>query len=191
MSAGNVSDAGARHGPDGVPSSVPLDDWTLSPLAEAERPLLERLSEFYLYDYTDFTDWDVGEDGRFAREAWGHGLWARSGRHALLLRVAGKPAGFAIVDERSPLQGGEDRRYVAEFFVLRKYRRRGYGAAMARAVFDRFPGGWHVLQMRDNRAAQSFWRRVIGKYTGGRFAEVRNADGEPVQVFDTRDRVTP
>ena len=162
-------------------------DWTLAPLTEGERPLFAQLAEFYLYDFTGFAAWDVGEDGRFGRDAWPRSLWERDGRHPLLLRVRGRPAGFAVVDERSPLPGGEDRRYVAEFFVLRRYRRLGYGAAMAGAIFDRIPGRWHVLQMEQNTAAQAFWRRVIGGYTGGRYTEFVHR-GEPVQGFDTRDK---
>jgi len=61
---------------------------------------------------------------------------------------------------------------IDEFFVLRKYRRRGVGAHVARTVFDRFPGHWEVSELRENTAAQAFWRRVIGRYTGGNFREV-------------------
>lgn len=165
-----------------------LSPWTLAPLRAAERPLLERLAELYLYDFTEVAAWEIGEDGRYEPAEWARSLWDRAGRRALLLRVAGKPAGFAIVDERSPEPGGADRRYLAEFFVLRRYRRRGLGAAAARAVFDRFPGGWHVLEIPENVPAQRFWRRVIGAYTGGRYTEFRNRYGDLVQVFETGDR---
>jgi len=178
----------AGPSPDGAARPEACSAWTLEPLRAAERPLLERLAELYLYDYTDFAAWDVGEDGHFESAAWARRLWDRPGRDAFLLRVEGRPAGFAVVDARSPEPGGEGRRYLAEFFVLRRYRRRGLGEAMARAVFDRYPGGWHVLQIPENVPAQRFWRRVISAYTGGRFEEIRNRHGEPIQVFNTRDR---
>jgi predicted acetyltransferase len=77
---------------------------------------------------------------------------------------------------------------VVEFFVMRKYRRRGAGARVASSVFERFPGGWEVRIDRDNLPAQAFWRRVVGDVTGGRYDE-RVFDDErwrgPVIFFDS------
>ena len=162
--------------------------WTLTPLTEAERPLLMRLVELYLHDLSETTGWDVGDDGRFVETDAYDRYGVDGGHHALLLRVAGRPAGFAIVDERSSLPRSKDRRFVAEFFVVRAHRGRGVGSAVARAVFDRFPGRWQVFQMAENTAAQAFWRRVVAAYTGGRYAERRLPDGEVVQEFDTADK---
>ncbi len=164
--------------------------WTLRPLVEGERPLLQRLFELYLYDFSELEHADVDEEGWFVPSArpWLVRYWSEPGRHALLLRVGGKPAGFALVDESSPIPASGDRRFLGAFFVARAYRRKGYGAAMARAVFDRFPGRWQVLQIRANPAAQTFWRRVIGDYAGGNFAERWVSEREVVQEFDTRER---
>jgi len=134
-------------------------DWTLTNVKESERDLLEQLLQFYLYDFSEMDDEEVDESGRFRYPVTGP-YGREPGRHALLLRVRGKPAGFVLVDERSPIPGSEDRRYVREFFVMRAYRRHGYGAAMAWAIFDRFPGRWQVEQIGPNVGAQAFWRRV-------------------------------
>ena len=50
---------------------------------------------------------------------------------------------------------------MAEFFVMRKYRRRGIGRQAAADVFARFAGPWQVRQQRSNPAATAFWRRAI------------------------------
>jgi len=181
MTQSRADDAGAT-------AEARAESWSLEPLREEERPLLTRLLELYLYDFSEFTGWNMQEDGLFARSGWHERQWSTPGRQALLLRVAGKPAGFAIIDKKSPLPGGGDRHYVAEFFIMRGQRRRGLGEAVARELFDRFPGGWHVLQMPQNTGAQRFWRRVIGAYTGGRFTERTISDGDIVQEFDTRGR---
>ena len=74
-----------------------------------------------------------------------------------------------------------------DFFVMRKYRRSGVGTMLARYCFERFRGRWEVAEMPQNTAAQSFWRRVVGEYTGGRFQDL-NLDNEhwrgPIQTFD-------
>jgi predicted acetyltransferase len=75
---------------------------------------------------------------------------------------------------------------IEEFFVMRKYRHKGVGEYVAHHLFDRFPGVWEVSEMVQNVPAQAFWRKVIDRYTGGRFIEV-TLDSElwrgPVQVF--------
>lgn len=174
------------------PSDDRRPDWTLRPLAEGERPLVQHLFELYLYDFSELEHADLDEEGWFVPSArpWLARYWSKPGRHALLLRVGGKPAGLALVDERSPMAGSEERRFLGAFFVVRAYRRRGYGAAVAREIFDRFPGPWQVLQIRSNPAAQRFWRRVIGDYTGDLYAERWLSERELVQEFDTADKVT-
>jgi predicted acetyltransferase len=50
---------------------------------------------------------------------------------------------------------------MAEFFVLRKYRRQGLGRDAAQTIFRRLPGPWTVRQQLTNPAATAFWRRAI------------------------------
>jgi predicted acetyltransferase len=164
----------------------PATTWTLTDLTPGERPLLRRLFELYLYDFSELEHADLDDEGWFVPNAawWLERFWHDPGKQALLLRVAGKPAGFALLDERSPIAGSADRRYVAAFFVLRAHRRRGLGAAMAQEIFRRSPGRWQVLEVRANPAAQAFWRRVIGEATGGAFAERWVSQRELVQEFE-------
>jgi predicted acetyltransferase len=76
---------------------------------------------------------------------------------------------------------------VVEFFVMRKYRRKGVATEFARRIFARFPGRWEVRIVHNNAAAQAFWRHVVGKVTAGEFAK-RAFDDErwrgPVIFFD-------
>ena len=136
----------------------------------SERPALAGLLQLYLYDLADVMPWDVGASGRFGERAL-DGLWTDPRRHPFLFRVGGRLAGFAIVDRGSRLTGDPGVWDVGEFFVLRRYRRRGVGERAARALFGRFPGPWEVRQLAANAGATAFWRAVIGRYTGGRFEE--------------------
>ena len=165
-------------------------NWTLEPMKESERTLLERLLQLYYYDFSEFDPDDVDESGLFGiggLERYGR----ETGHDAWLVRVDGKPAGFVLVDERSPLPDGGDRHYIHEFHVLRAYRRKGIGTAVACAVFDRYPGGWQIEQIGPNTDAQAFWRRAIERYTGGRYTE-RTIEGRRfplvIQEFDTVDK---
>jgi len=160
---------------------------TLEPISTADEPVLHRLMQFYVYDFSELTGHDVADDGTFFSGELEATLRPEHSRHAFLLRVAGRLAGFVILDERSRVTGDPSVMDVAEFFVMRKYRRKGVGAAAAVQAFDSFPRKWEVRQTANNTAATSFWRKVIARYTGGRFDEVVLDDERwrgPMQSFD-------
>jgi predicted acetyltransferase len=140
----------------------------LAPASRAEAPILANLLELYLYEFSDVSQRDVGEEGRFGYRSL-YTYWTAAGRYPFLIRVDGALAGFALALDRNQIDPGEPGYAVAEFFVLRKFRRRGVGRAAASALFDRLPGRWWVAEHIANPAAQAFWRAVIGGYTGGTY----------------------
>lgn len=157
-------------------------DVRITSAAAEERDVLAALMQLYVYDFSAMLGLDVEDDGRYRGPAV-------EGRDAFLVRVDGKLAGFALIAGTSRLTGEEGVRDVAEFFVLRRFRRSGVGETAARSLFDRYPGRWEVRQKRENVGAIAFWRRVIDRYTGGRFEEEALDDDRwrgPVQRFDHR-----
>jgi predicted acetyltransferase len=104
-----------------------------------------------------------------------------------------EPVGFAMIARGSATPGGRapaggriDFR-MAEFFVSRPFRRLRVGHIAAQLILDRFAGHWEVTEFMRNRGAVSFWRGVIGDYTGGRFQE-RVSNGEVRQTFESGAR---
>lgn len=153
-----------------------------------DRARIEALLELYVYDFSEILALDVADDGRFRPPSL-DAYFADPRCHAFLFRVDGKLAGFALVQQRSRLSGDESVCDVAQFFVLRKYRRHGVGERAAGWLFDRFRGPWEVRQELKNVAATTFWRRVVARYTAGAFDEVILDDDRwrgPVQRFDSR-----
>lgn len=148
-----------------------------------EFPILERLMQLYLYDFAAIDDWDLGEDALYGDARRIEGFWRDPRRRSFLVRVDGKLAGFAIIREVAHF-AGEGTREISEFFVLRRYRRRGVGEEVARAIFDAFPGRWEVAEAARNLEAQAFWRAVVGRYTK-HHVEVARPDGNGMlQRFD-------
>jgi predicted acetyltransferase len=131
--------------------------------------VLRNLVELYRYDFSELTGRDADDHGLFGYRYLDH-YWTEPDRHPFLIRVGGKLAGFVLVRSRRRGDGVAESS-IAEFFVMRKYRRRGVGRTAARRVFDMFPGRWTVMQLSDNVTAQSFWRDVITGYTEGAFSE--------------------
>ena len=149
----------------------------IEPIPYSGRSVLRNLIELYLHDASEFDPRDVNEHGLFGYRYVDH-YWAEPGRWPFFIRVDGTLAGFALVREES---GVFD---MAEFFVLRRYRRQGVGEAAARQTFGRFPGLWQVRQLAANTAAIAFWRGVIGRYAGD--FEDATGDKGPVQRFEAR-----
>jgi predicted acetyltransferase len=151
------------------------------------REVVRNLMQLYLYEMSEFDGRPIDEQGLFPYSYLAD-YWREEGRTPLLARAGRSPAGFALVREHSVLDPeASGVRSVAEFFVLRQFRRLGIGRELAMEVFRRFPGRWEVSVAQANEAAKAFWRRVIGDYTAGRFVEIVLDDHRwrgPVQTFD-------
>ena len=168
--------------------------------ARRDTPVLRQLYELYCHDFSEYTQSDVADNGMYTDDGFLKDAWPNRNWSAWLARVDDRLAGFAWVrfgslfrpedpqtrqlDAAGLLAG--DHALIEEFFVMRKYRRRGVGAAVAQRLFERFNGVWEVSEMIENTPAQAFCRTVIDRYTGGKYIEVV-LDTElwrgPVQVF--------
>lgn len=146
---------------------------------------LRNLFQLYTYDFSEVLPLDVEETGRFKEDSL-DSYWKDAWRFPFLLRADDHLAGFALVHHRSKLSTANNVWDMAEFFVLRKYRRAGVGKRAAHEIFATHRGEWEVRQRDANVAATSFWRSVISAYTSGHFREERLDDERwrgPVQRF--------
>lgn len=155
---------------------------TVQQASYAEKSILRNLTELYKYDLSEFDpEDDVNEFGLYEYMYLDH-YWTEDGRYPYLVRADGSLAGFALVRE---LEAGIF--WMAEFFVMKKYRRSGVGRSAACELFRMYPGGWKVAQMETNVPAQVFWKKTIGAYTAGDYREIREADWDgPILAFTAR-----
>jgi len=133
------------------------------------KPVISGLMQFYMYDFSEYTKQDVGPNGLFGTYLYLDDYWIEENRFPYIIKLDDQLIGFVFVKEIE----GEEKKYfsMAEFFILRKYRRREFGNRMAKDVFDLHRGNWEVYQIEANKPAQSFWRLVISDYTKGQFTE--------------------
>ncbi len=152
-----------------------------------DKTVLRHLLELYNYDFSEFNNADVDEHGLFGYSYLDH-YWVQENRHPFLIRVAGKHAGFALVKEKVQ-EGRLSAFFMAEFFVMRKYRGQGISDVAACSLFALHPGDWTISETGNNQPAQRFWRKVIDRYTGGNFEEIQ-ADGWDgvIQTFTSESR---
>jgi len=148
-----------------------------------QKSILRNLLELYNYDFTEFDPDDVDEHGLYGYKYLDH-YWTEADRYPFLIKVNGKLAGFVLVRKKGTNSSNYSIYSIAEFFVMKKYRKAGVGKKVANLVFDMFEGEWKVGQIESNVPAQRFWRKVISEYTTGKFEEVREADWDgPIQRF--------
>lgn len=135
---------------------------------EDQKSILRQLIELYEYDFSEFNGRDVNALGRYEYTYLDH-YWTDEGRHPYFVLVDGAYGGFVLVNSHCYLQKSGQSKSIAEFFVMRKYRKQGVGNAVAAQVFDKFRGEWEVLQHGANLPSQAFWEKVISGYTKGEY----------------------
>jgi len=128
-----------------------------------QSPILANLLELYAHDFSEFQPLDIGPDGRFDYKSLPL-YWSELNRHPFLIRIDGKLAGLALVKMGSEISDNQEVWDMAEFFVLRGYRRHRIGTLAAQEVWRRFPGLWEVRVMRSNPPAISCWNRAISTF---------------------------
>ncbi len=149
-------------------------DVELESVAEEDKTVLQHLLELCRHDYSEFDGNAVDPHGLFGYKYLDH-YWTEAGRYPYFIKVSGQIAGFALIREMSERTATDPPYSVAEFFVLRGYRRGGVGKAAAQQLFDRFsPRRWIVGTIAQNTQARQFWRNVIGAYTRGTYEESEN-----------------
>jgi len=149
------------------------------PAGENEYEVVANLVRFYIYDLSEHMGWPCPETGLFGGvddlpNYWGRAPEGKEGHwpdewvgYPFLIRADGELAGLCLVQRRE--DGPPPLYEMGEFFVLRRFRRRGVGRHVIRDMFDRFPGRWRVRVLVGNKPAEAFWRGVIAEYTRGRF----------------------
>ena len=135
----------------------------------SERITIDNLMQLYVHDFTEL--WagtgraELQPDGRYGDYPDLDRYWRDPDHIPLLIRSEGRLIGFAFLNKQSHSGGLLDWN-VGEFFVVRKYRRGGYGTAALAAILARWPGRWEAAVVRANIAALTFWRSALSANPG-------------------------
>ena len=155
--------------------------FNLTPASPADKSVISNLMQFYIYDFSEFIDFDVEEDGLFGAYPGLEDYWKDGNdRFPYIIKQNDKYAGFAFV--RFIRSNTHSYFSIAEFFILKKYRRKRIGSAVAMELFDMHKGQWEVYQKESNKPARLFWNKIINEYSKGRYKE-RLENGRWIQDF--------
>lgn len=137
------------------------------PATTEHEPVLANLLELYAHDFSEFSDLKIGVDGRFGYKPLPL-YWRESNRFPFLVRANGDLAGFVLVQRGSQVSNAGEIWDVAEFFILRGYRRQGIGVRVAHEIWRMFTGRWEVRVTDKNLVALAFWKHAVSQFTGVR-----------------------
>lgn len=73
-------------------------------------------------------------------------------------------AGFVLIQKGSPIDKEPDVWDVAEYFIMRKFRKKGIGQVVAHQLWTQYRGIWQVRVWDNNKIAHAFWNNVIQKF---------------------------
>ena len=134
----------------------------LQPVTKSEKEILRNLVHLYLHDYSEFDNLEVGPDGQFSYP-WFEAYFEDPGRFAYLVRIDKYLSGFVMVRSNS---GDQDWDFqIAEFFILRRYRRKGLGSSVAQQVLNSRRGLWEIAYDSDNESASYLWNSISKLYS--------------------------
>ncbi|WP_194270663.1 GNAT family N-acetyltransferase [Glaciimonas soli] len=134
----------------------------------SEKVAIRNLLELYTHDLSEFWPNEVDEHGLFGYPTLDY-YWREPDHTPFIFTVDDNYVGFALVNNDVCLP--ENKLWMAQFFVMRRYRGRGIAREAAIAIFDEMPGKWEVGQIPLNKPAQIFWRKTILAYTKNKFNE--------------------
>lgn len=125
----------------------------------SDRGTIARLIQLYLYDLSGPLSFPIDDDGRYE-----YTYLDRFWRFPYLIRESGELAGFALITDWCPITGMRPCFFMAEFFVMRRYRRHGVASAACDRIFARHPGLWHVGGIERNEPGMAFWRSLLAAF---------------------------
>ena len=156
-----------------------IQNMTLRAVAPGEEGTLARLFQLYCYDNTAWSGEDVLAGGRYDVCDAGLAEYVHAPGHtAVWIEVDGALAGFFITE---PGMAGElPVQEFSDFFILRKYRRRGLALEVVRRVLLDSAQTWMVATFRADADARAFWRQAFARLP---FARVEAWDDPDLPQF--------
>lgn len=128
-----------------------------------QKPILANLLELYAYDFTEYCNFDIGDDGFYGYEKLSL-YWTDNNRLPYLIYYDKKIAGFVLLQKGSPISDNRTVWDISEFFIMKKYKRQGLGTKVAINIWTQFKGSWQVRVLIENDIACTFWLQAIKNF---------------------------
>ncbi len=143
-------------------------DITLHKVGIESKCIIENLFPFYLYDMSEYMGWAANKDGTFRfKESLIASYWTEADHTPYIIKANGELAGFTMV---RVYPGTENLQDIGQFFILRKFKRKGVGQAVLKLLLRKYPGDWQIRALVENSGAIKFWKRSIEALVGDNYS---------------------
>jgi len=154
---------------------------TLEQVSIEKWHLLDNLIQLYAYDFSEFTNSEISGCGKYNLSGLPRYHWTGTNPDPFLVKVNKNTASFIML--KYIVYEKVKRLSLAEFFILRKYRKKGIGNRSAQIVLDKFSGEWYLDILSSNKPAITFWKKVIKEYTQDNYVQT-NDDKKTYITFE-------
>ena len=151
---------------------------------KSERKVIDSLFQFYLYDMSEYMGWNVNSDGQFdVNLSILDNYWDRDDHFPFFIFCDVDLAGFSLLRHYP-----NDITYldIGQFFILRKFKRKGIGREAFKLSVSKFPGKWLTRVLPENEGAVKFWLNVISDITKENYCMTSEFYGENVLMHFIR-----
>ena len=128
-----------------------------------QEQVIAQLYELYTYEMTDLADFDINDNGYYGYPDL-PSYWKDPNKYPYLVLVNKKLAGFVLIQKGSPIDDDPNIWDIAEFFIMRKFRKQGIGGLVAQDLFGKFKGRWQIRVWNNNEVAYAFWNNIITRF---------------------------
>lgn len=142
---------------------------------------LNNLYQLYQYDFSEINSDDVNSSGLYVEDFDLDIFFSDPDKCAYFILVNDSLAGFVLMN-KYPYLLPDKVNSIAEFFVMRKYRKNGIGMFAANYIFDLYPGRMILEVRRTNLKACNFWKKVVLCYNV-KSSEIREENYKKVDWF--------
>ena len=149
----------------------------ITPASIEQQSVIAQLYELYTYEMTDLADFDINVSGYYGYSDLPL-YWNTPNRYPYLIWVSNKLAGFVLIQRGSPIDDNPNIWDVAEFFIMRKFRKKGIGQFVAQSLWTTHKGSWQVRVWENNTTAYQFWNNAIKRFVEKIIVPVRMTDQE-------------
>jgi len=160
-----------------------MSNLSISKIGPESEGVLRNLFQHYLHDMAEWFEIDTEPDGSYAYDL--SSIWKNY--DVYLAKVDDALAGVALIGSAAEWLGDTAAHDIHEFFVIRRFRKSGFGKRMATILWSKYPGEWLVRVLEANAPAVLFWRSVIAGYVcDAYYEEGRTVGGRPWRFFQFR-----
>jgi predicted acetyltransferase len=143
----------------------------LEKIASIDRPVLERLFQYYLHDISEYSGWALEKDGSFSYPIdLLPPYWEKQDHYPYFIVNDGEIAGFSLIRRVPELSQVWE---MGQFFVVRKFRGKDHGRSAFEKALYLHSGQWQVRVLIENIPAYHFWKARIDDVSKGDFSEVK------------------